>query len=57
MSINKYSIKKGLIKAFLSVVLVGIPVALQALPQDWQNLTLGGALILLYNYLKVVYIK
>ena len=53
----KYSITKGLKKSIITVLLVGIPMILQILPQEWQNLTLGGLLVLLHNYIKFTYIK
>lgn len=49
----KYDFWKGLKKALIQFVLFGIPVLLSVLPQEWMNLTLGGALALLVNYLKV----
>lgn len=52
----KYSFTKGLFKAIISTVLFGIPVLLNVLPQEWQNLTIGGALALLYNFIKVKYL-
>jgi hypothetical protein len=53
----KYSFKKGIIKAVISVVLVGVPLLLQVLPTEALNLTLGGLLVLLQNYVKFNYVK
>lgn len=51
---KKYSFKKGLLKAFFSIIIVGVPILIQVLPQEWMNLTLSGVLLMLVNYLKVV---
>lgn len=48
-----YSFYKGVRKALVSIVLVGLPVAIQLLPTDIANMTLGGLLIILVNFLKV----
>ena len=53
----KYSVLKGLKKAIISVILIGVPLLLQVLPEQWLNLTLGGLLVLLANYVKFAYIK
>jgi len=58
MAKNKqYSFWKGLLKAIITIVLIGIPVVLDILPQEILNLTLGGILVLVLNYLKVKYSK
>ena len=49
---NKYSFWKGLKKVVISLVIVGVPLVIQALPSEWANLTLSGALLLLLNWLK-----
>lgn len=49
---NKYSFFIGLEKTFFRVVAVGAPLLLEVLPEQWMNLTLGGALIFLVNYAK-----
>lgn len=51
----KYSLTKGVVKSVVSVVLVGVPLVLQVLPEAWMNMTVGGALVLLVNFLKVKY--
>ena len=53
----QYSFWKGVKKAVLSVILVGAPVVLSALPAEWMNLTVGGVLVLAVNFLKVKYVK
>lgn len=53
----KYSWKKGLTKAIISVILVGIPMVLQILPTETLNLTLGGVLVIVLNYIKTVHIR
>lgn len=47
-----YSHTKGIKKGLIAVVLFGIPVLIQILPQAWMNLTLGGLFTYLLNYLK-----
>lgn len=39
-------------KAIIGLVLFGIPVLLNVLPQETLNLTIGGVLVLIYSYLK-----
>lgn len=51
----KYSITKGLFKAVVSIVLFAIPVFINQF-SEVANLTIGGALMLLYNFIKVKYI-
>ena len=48
-----YSLWKGLRKTAVQLILVGLPLVMQVLPAEWMNLTLGGTLVLLVNYLKV----
>lgn len=52
-STMKYSLFIGIKKSLLAIVLVGLPIVIQILPTDIMNLTLGGLLTLLFNYLKV----
>lgn len=49
----KYSFKQGLLKAIITIVLIGIPVMLDIMPQEILNLTIGGILVLILNYIKV----
>lgn len=49
----KYSFLKGLKKALLSLLIVGLPMLIQLLPTDIGNLTVSGILLLIVNYLKV----
>ena len=49
----QYNIWKGVKKTLISLVIVGLPLIVGALPADWQNLTLSGVVILLLNYIKV----
>ena len=53
----EYSFWKGLKKSVVSVILVGLPLVVTLLPQEWMNLTLGGLAVLLLNYLKVRFAK
>ena len=56
MGEKKYKFSKGFYKAIISIVLFAIPVIINTFP-DWANLTLGGALTLIFNFLKVKYIS
>ena len=49
----KYSIKKGFLKALIMVVIFAIPVLINAFPTI-ANLTIGGVLVMLLNWLKVI---
>lgn len=51
-NMREYSIQKGIIKGLSGALLVGLPIIAGALPQEWMNVTLGGLLIMLLNYLK-----
>jgi len=48
----KYSFWKGVKKSALSVILVGAPIVISALPTQWMDITVGGLLVLIVNYLK-----
>lgn len=50
----KYSLKKGLIKGILPVIIFGIPFLINQFP-TYADLTIGGLGIMLINYLKVKY--
>lgn len=50
---TKYSFKKGLGKGMVAMAIFAIPLVLDILPSETLNLTLGGALTMLLNYLKV----
>lgn len=56
-TVTKYSFWKGFKKAVLNVILVGAPLVVSVLPAEWMNLTIGGVLVLLVNFLKVRYSK
>jgi len=47
-----YSVVTGLEKTLLRVALVAGPMLLVLLPETWQNVTLGGALVFLINLAK-----
>ena len=53
----KYSFTKGLKKAVVGVLLVGGPVVLGVLPTEWMNMTIGGVLLILWNYAKLKYLS
>lgn len=50
-----YSVWKGLKKALFAIIVVAVPLIVQVLPTDIANLTISGALLMLVNYLKVVW--
>ena len=50
--INKYSVITGLEKSVFRAIVAGGPLLIGLLPQDWLNLTLGGAIMFLINYAK-----
>ena len=50
-----YSFLKGLGKGIVNFVLFGFPFLVQALPEQWMNLTVGGLLTIAFNYLKFKY--
>lgn len=52
MSKKKYSLKKTLIKVLRNVVLVGTPIVLSITPEAYLDVTLGGALAIIYDYFK-----
>ena len=53
----KYSFGKGFQKGAISFCLFAIPFALNVLPAEWMNLTVGGILIIVMNWLKVKFIN
>lgn len=54
---TNYSFQKGLKKAVVNMILIGLPMLVQVLPVEWANITLGGALVLIVNYIKVRFAK
>jgi hypothetical protein len=48
----KYSFLTTLKKTLVRIALVGIPLLLQFLPSEVQNLTVGAVLLIVYDYLK-----
>lgn len=53
----KYSFKKGLTKSIISAVVFYLPILVGFLPAEWMNMTIGGVLALLVNFVKVKYIR
>ena len=47
-----YSFKKGLIKGIISTFIFALPIIVSSNP-TWANLTIGGAITILVNYLKI----
>lgn len=50
---NKYSFVKGLVKSLKYIILFLVAGLLVGLKPEIKELTLGGVLVLLYNWLKV----
>lgn len=48
----QYKFSKGLVKGIVSAIIFAIPVFITAFP-EWANLSIGGALVLLVNFIKV----
>ena len=46
-----YSFKKGFLKALVAVIVFAIPMLINMFP-EWANLTIGGVLMLVVNFLK-----
>lgn len=51
-----YSFKKTLGKIVVGFVLFAVPVLLDALPEEWMNLTLGSMLVGAWNFIKYNYL-
>ena len=51
----KYSFGKGLWKTVVSLFLVLAPIILQVAPNQYLDITIGGALLLIVNWAKVKY--
>lgn len=52
-----YSFWVSIRKALVSIILVSLPIILQVTPEEWLNMTLGGALVALLNFVKYNYLK
>lgn len=52
VEVNKYSFLVGLEKTLLRVAVIVVPIIYNVLPAEWMNITLGGALIFLMNFIK-----
>lgn len=50
-----YSFKKSFIKGVTTLILFAIPFALQATPEEYLNLTIGGILVIILNAVKFFY--
>ena len=51
----KYNIWRGVLKALISMAIFAIPVLIDKFP-DIANISLGGAGVLIINFLKVKYV-
>ena len=51
---KQYSFLRGLFKGLVSLVLFALPVVLASI-QNWLNLTIGGVLVVVLNWLKFRY--
>lgn len=49
---EKYSALIGLEKTLFRMLIIGGPVLIGALPEDWMNMTIGGVIMFLINYAK-----
>lgn len=56
IEIKKYSFPQGLKKGFISVLIFSLPFLITNFP-DIANLTIGGVLAILVNWLKIKYVK
>lgn len=52
---KQYSFQKGLYKV-IEFFVIASPIIIQAMPEQWLNLTIAGVLKLLVNYAKVKYL-
>ena len=52
----RYKFSKGLIKGIVSIIIFAIPFLINQFP-DIANLTIGGAGIMLVNFIKIKYWK
>ncbi len=52
-TMNTYNFGQGLLKGIKYFVLFLIPFALQLLPTEILNLTVGGIIVILYNFVKI----
>ena len=48
----KYSVLTGLQKSVWKMIVLGGPILLTVLPEQWMNVTLGVALAFMLNYAK-----
>lgn len=55
METKKYSFWIGLRKMAVNLLVVAGPMLVGVLPQEWMNMTLSGAILLVINYAKVKY--
>ena len=52
----KYSFGQGVLKGIKYFILFLIPFALQLLPTEFLNLTVGGILVIIYNFVKIKFL-
>lgn len=52
---KKYSFWKGVYKAIISMIIIGLPIIFNILPSDILNMTLGGVLAVILNWAKIRY--
>jgi hypothetical protein len=55
METKTYSFGIGVKKALVAIVLFGLPLLVEILPEQWMNLTIGALLTLAVNYIKFNY--
>lgn len=47
-----YSFWKTIQKVIVKLLIFGIPIALELAPEAWLNLTIGGLIAVVYDWLK-----
>ncbi len=55
MQTQEYSFAKSFGKTVIRVCVLLIPIAMTWLPAEWMNITLGGVLMMIFDWLKAKY--
>jgi hypothetical protein len=55
MNNTNYSFGQSVLKTLIRGVLLLGPIAIHFLPVGWMSMTLGGALVLIFDWLKAKY--
>jgi len=51
----KYSFSKGIGKTFWATLVFALPIAIDLMPVEWLNISVGSILFLILNWAKVQY--